>query len=57
MYDGLVTVSVNFALLAHVELTKSYDAPESNRMMTGRSNSKYLQVFLLPQEYLRPWYG
>jgi hypothetical protein len=57
MYDGLVTVSVNFALLAHVELTKSCDAPESNRMMTGCSNSKYLQVFLLPQEYLRPWYG
>jgi hypothetical protein len=40
MYDGLVTVSDNFALLAHTELMKSWDAPESNRMMTGLSNSK-----------------
>jgi hypothetical protein len=35
-----VTVSDNFALLAHAELMKSCDVPESNGMMTGCPNSK-----------------
>jgi hypothetical protein len=40
MYYGLATVSDKSSLLAHVELMKSCDAPESNRMMTGCPNSK-----------------
>jgi hypothetical protein len=39
-YDGLAIVSANFNLLAHATLMKSCDAPESNRMMIGRPNSK-----------------
>jgi hypothetical protein len=57
MYDGLVTVSANFDLLAHAALMKSCEAPESNRMMIGRPNSKKVPEVLLPQEYLRTWYG
>jgi hypothetical protein len=52
MYDGLVTVSANFDLLAHTALMKSCEAPESNRMMIGRPNSKKVPEVLLPQEYL-----
>jgi hypothetical protein len=40
MYNGLATVSDNYALLAHAELMKSWDALESNRMMTGCPNIK-----------------
>jgi hypothetical protein len=55
-FDGLATVSDNFALLAHAELTKSCEAPESNRMMIGLPyNKKYPQVLLLHQEYPRSW--
>jgi hypothetical protein len=48
MYDGLVTISDNFALLSHVELMKSWDAPESNWMMTGCPNSKKVHVSTSP---------
>jgi hypothetical protein len=44
MYDGLVTVSDNFALLAHAELMKSWDALESNRRMTRLPNNKKVPV-------------
>jgi hypothetical protein len=40
IYDGLVTVSDNSALLAHAEVMKSCDASESNKMMIGCPNSK-----------------
>jgi hypothetical protein len=40
MYDGLATISDNFALFAHAELMKSRKAPESNTMMIGCPNSK-----------------
>jgi hypothetical protein len=40
MYDGLVTVSATFDLVAHTALMKSCDAPESNRMIIGHPNSK-----------------
>jgi hypothetical protein len=58
MYDGLAIVSDNFALLAHAELMKSWDAPKSNKMMIGHPNSKNVPICtFLPQEYLRPWCG
>jgi hypothetical protein len=44
MYDGLATISDNFALLAHAELKKSCEASESNMMMKGRPNSKNVPV-------------
>jgi hypothetical protein len=40
MYDGFAIISANFDLLAHAALMKSGDAPESNRIMIGRPNSK-----------------
>jgi hypothetical protein len=39
-YDDLATVRDNFDFLAHTELMKSWDVPESNRMMTRCLNSK-----------------
>jgi hypothetical protein len=44
MYDGLVTVSDKFALLAHAKLMKSCEAPKSNKMMIGHLNSKEVPV-------------
>jgi hypothetical protein len=35
-----IWTSVNFAFLAHVELIKLCDAPESNNMIIGRSLRK-----------------
>jgi hypothetical protein len=39
MYDGLATVSDNFSFLAHIEIMKSWDALESNKMMIGISST------------------
>jgi hypothetical protein len=39
MYGGLATISDNFSLLAHVELMKSWDALESNKILIGCPNS------------------
>jgi hypothetical protein len=36
IYNGLATVSDNTALLAHTEVMKPCDAPESTKMMIGR---------------------
>jgi hypothetical protein len=44
MYDGLVTISDNFAFLAQFELMKSWDAPESCKMMMGCPNSKNVPI-------------
>jgi hypothetical protein len=44
MYDGLVTVSDSFALLAHTKLMKSWDTSELNRMMIGCPNSKNVPI-------------
>jgi hypothetical protein len=40
IYDGLATISDNFALFAHAELMKSCEVPESNMMMIRCPNSK-----------------
>jgi hypothetical protein len=48
MYDGLATVSDNFALVAHTELKKSWDAPESNRMIAWRPDIKKVPISTSP---------
>jgi hypothetical protein len=43
-YGAPDATSVNFALLAHAELTKSCEAPESNNIMMGCSLRKNIPV-------------